>query len=388
MSRLLLALSFIIVISSCSKLGSNEFLVKGKIENSLGKTIFLSEVDESGLVTVDSVLLDKEGGYKLKGKTSFPKFYLLRISPNDYVTLLVDSADIITVNADANDFVKSHSVEGSDDMVLVKSLVDRMDKTQAQIDSIGKIYESFVGSESLDSVKSEIDRQFNEIVTNQRDFSKKFIETNPGSMSSMLALSQQIIPQRVPVFVIPDDLAYFEKVDAELVKLYPGSKDAQQLHKFVGQVKEQAMQQSNAAGFGIGDVVPDISLNNPQGKVISLYSLKGKYVLLDFWAGWCSPCRQENPNLVENYKKYKNKGFEIFQVSLDKEKSQWIAAIEKDKLGEWKHVSDLQFWQSAPASEFNITSIPANFLLNPKGEVIAINLRGPALGAKLEELFR
>jgi peroxiredoxin len=388
MSRLLLALSFIIVISSCSKLGSNEFLVKGKIENSLGKTIFLSEVDESGLVTVDSVLLDKEGGYKLKGKTSFPKFYLLRISPNDYVTLLVDSADIITVNADANDFVKSHIVEGSDDMVLVKSLVDRMDKTQAQIDSIGKIYESFVGSESLDSVKSEIDRQFNEIVTNQRDFSKKFIETNPGSMSSMLALSQQIIPQRVPVFVIPDDLAYFEKVDAELVKLYPGSKDAQQLHKFVGQVKEQAMQQSNAAGFGIGDVVPDISLNNPQGKVISLYSLKGKYVLLDFWAGWCSPCRQENPNLVENYKKYKNKGFEIFQVSLDKEKSQWIAAIEKDKLGEWKHVSDLQFWQSAPASEFNITSIPANFLLNPKGEVIAINLRGPALGAKLEELFR
>lgn len=388
MSRLLLALSFIIVISSCSKLGSNEFLVKGKIENSLGKTIFLSEVDESGLVTVDSVLLDKEGEYKLKGKTSFPKFYLLRISPNDYVTLLVDSADIITVNADANDFVKSHSVEGSDDMVLVKSLVDRMDKTQAQIDSIGKIYESFVGSESLDSVKSEIDRQFNEIVTNQRDFSKKFIETNPGSMSSMLALSQQIIPQRVPVFVIPDDLAYFEKVDAELVKLYPGSKDAQQLHKFVGQVKEQAMQQSNAAGFGIGDVVPDISLNNPQGKVISLYSLKGKYVLLDFWAGWCSPCRQENPNLVENYKKYKNKGFEIFQVSLDKEKSQWIAAIEKDKLGEWKHVSDLQFWQSAPASEFNITSIPANFLLNPKGEVIAINLRGPALGAKLEELFR
>jgi peroxiredoxin len=263
-----------------------------------------------------------------------------------------------------------------------------MSQTQSQIDSLGKAYELFIGTSSLDSAKSEIDRQFNEIVKNQTDFSKKFVDEHPASMTSMLALSQQIIPQRVGSFVIPDDIAYFEKVDKELFKLYPESKDAQSLHSFIAQVKSQQLQESSSNGYKIGDIVPDISLSNPNGKTLSLYSLKGKYVLLDFWAGWCKPCRMENPNLVENYKKYKNKGFEIFQVSLDKEKSQWVEAIEKDQLGEWLHVSDLQFWQSAPARTYNITQIPANFLLNPKGEIIAINLRGLALGNKLAEIFR
>jgi thiol-disulfide isomerase/thioredoxin len=377
-----------ILVASCSQLGDNEFLVKGKIDNFEGKTIFLSEIDESGMRTVDSVIIDKSGEFKLTGKTSFPKFYLFRTSPNDYITLLIDSANVLTITADANNLLESYKVEGTPELVLIKNLNDRMQETQNQIDSLGKIYQSLIGTSSLDSAKKEIDAQFNTIVAQQQEFSRKFVETNSKSMVSLLALSQQIVPQRVGVFNIPDDLSYFEKVDSELYKLYPESKDVQALHTYITSIKSQEIQQESSTGFKVGDMVPDISLNNPQGKELSLYSLKGKYVLLDFWAGWCKPCRMESPVLVENYKKYNSKGFEIFQVSLDKDKSAWIDAINKDQLNEWYHVSDLQYWQSAPARAFNISSIPANFLLNPKGEVIAMNLRGEALGAKLAEIFQ
>lgn len=387
MKQFILLAVFTSLVLSCSQLGDNEFLVKGKIENGEGKTIFLSDFGPSGMFNIDSVTIEKNGSFKLKGKTSHPKFYVLRISPNEYITLLIDSANILEVYADAGDFVKSHKVEGSEDMVLISQLVERMNITQAKIDSLGKIYESFIGTESIDSAQKAVDDEFNRITDQQREFSKKFVETNASSMASLLALSQQIIPQRVGVFTLPEDVAYFEKVDAELFKLYPESKDVQSLHNFIAQIKTQDKQPVNSQGFGIGDVVPDISMKNPEGKTLSLYSLRGKYVLLDFWAGWCRPCRLENPYLVENYRKFKSRGFEIFQVSLDKERKQWVDAIEKDELGEWYHVSDLQFWQSAPARLYNISQIPANFLLNPKGEVIAINLRGETLGAKLAEIF-
>ena len=137
----------------------------------------------------------------------------------------------------------------------------------------------------------------------------------------------------------------------------------------------------------IGSVAPEISYPSPDGSVISLSSLRGKYVLIDFWASWCSPCRRENPNLVSNYKRFHDKGFEIFQVSLDKTKDAWIKAIKKDNLSWPNHVSDLKYWDSEPARQYNVRSIPSNFLLDPDGKVIAKDLRGIALGKKLAEIF-
>jgi thiol-disulfide isomerase/thioredoxin len=138
----------------------------------------------------------------------------------------------------------------------------------------------------------------------------------------------------------------------------------------------------------VGDDAPDIVLQNADGKTMKLSDLRGKVVLIDFWASWCGPCRRENPNVVKVYEQYKSKGFDIYSVSLDNSKDRWIEAIAKDNLGWPSHVSDLKGWQSAGAALYKVRGIPATFLVDQKGKIIAKNLRGPYLEQKLEELFR
>ena len=140
-------------------------------------------------------------------------------------------------------------------------------------------------------------------------------------------------------------------------------------------------------GTNIGDEAPDIVMNNPDGVQMKLSDLRGQLVLVDFWASWCGPCRRENPNVVRLYNEYKSKGFTVFSVSLDHDKSKWINAIEKDKLSWPNHVSDLKRWQSDPARIYQVKGIPTTFLIDQNGVVIGKNLRGEALDKKLKELF-
>lgn len=156
----------------------------------------------------------------------------------------------------------------------------------------------------------------------------------------------------------------------------------------------KSISEQGPSGLSIGDPAPALSFEGPDGKTRSLSDLKGKVVLIDFWASWCRPCRAENPNVVKTYNAYKSaefksaKGFEVFSVSLDRNKTDWVKAIEKDGLVWDGHVSDLKFWQSAGARAYNVNSIPATFLIDEKGVIIAKNLRGNALESTLKKLLK
>jgi len=174
-----------------------------------------------------------------------------------------------------------------------------------------------------------------------------------------------------------------EKEMASLVDIADRLGKARPTHP---QVQQFVNNLQRLQGVNEGAMAPEINLATPAGPTLALSSLRGKYVLIDFWASWCGPCRRENPNVVKTYATYKDKGFEIFGVSLDQNREAWLKAIETDKLV-WKHVSDLQYWNSAGAQAYQVNSIPQTFLVDPTGRIIAKGLRGAALDNYLAKLF-
>ena len=162
----------------------------------------------------------------------------------------------------------------------------------------------------------------------------------------------------------------------------------EQYNKNLQQLQAQQAYQKMESSTAIGATAPELSFKNPEGKVLKLSELRGKVVLVDFWASWCRPCRMENPNVVAAYKKFKDKGFAIYSVSLDQNADSWKAAIGQDGLAWPNHVSDLKGWQSEPAHLYGVQSIPAQFLLDKDGKIVAKNLRGEQLEQKLAELLK
>jgi len=373
-------------ITSCSS-NKNSFELSGKIENSAGEMLVLKEMRTNSLEAVDSVKIGESGDFLLKSEIATPNFYILEKDPNNYITLILSQGENVKISADGSSMMTDYEIKGSKDSELLKDYTSKLLSVIEDLGNLSQIYRDSVQSPNIQTIMQDLDKQSEELGNDMRDFTISFIDDNPESLASLMALYQQLAPRQYILDPLTD-IEYYEKVDESLNSLYPESEPVITLHSHVTDLKERKKaEEMRGGGINLGDVPPEISLPTPDGETLSLSSTRGKVVLLDFWAAWCSPCRQENPNLVSNYNKYKDKGFDIFQVSLDKDKASWVKGIEEDTLGAWKHVSDLKFWQSSVVPIYNIQSIPANYLLDKEGKVIGVNLRGPALGAKLEEVF-
>lgn len=378
---LILALSF----NSCETT-PEFFTISGEIKNANGEKLYLIELQTNNVVFLDSVILNDEGIFSFKGQTDIPKFYALRTSANNYLTLIVHPLEQIVVKTNGENLANNPAIEGSPESLRVSELREMLDKSVKKLDSLGMYYKSILGTNEVYRVRDSLNALSQEIITRHTEYTKDFILNNPESLASLMALYQQIAPRKY-VLNPKDHLEYFTLVDSALMAKYPESDAVKSLHTQMNEINRQLKVENEINRIvGIGVLAPEIELQNPNGDTVTLSSLRGKYVLLDFWASWCRPCRIENPNLVKSYNKYHEKGFEIFQVSLDKKKESWLEAIESDQL-DWIHVSDLQYWNSEAAKLYQVQAIPASFLLDRNGKIVAKNLRGDALEAKLSEIF-
>jgi peroxiredoxin len=227
---------------------------------------------------------------------------------------------------------------------------------------------AFSEGKGTDSLRTVFMSRINKAQSDFVSFQKEFVKKNPDKFISLLLLPE--ILKVTQHFLVGDTL--FNALSTK-IKSTPTAK----------RVKEYINSEKR---LSIGAIAPDFTQTDTINKKLSLSSLRGKYVLLDFWASWCGPCRQENPNVVEAYEAFKNKGFTVLGVSLDRDKKSWIGAIHKDNLN-WNHVSDLQQWSNQVAVLYGIQSIPGNFLIDPQGKIIGRNLRGADLTDKLRELL-
>lgn len=361
--NILITLLVLAGLLSCAK--PEGFIIKGIIHGRDSGKIKLLRYSGEKYITEDSANI-VNGKFELKGKTDLPELRLISLDTKKVVAQFFAENGEIYVKIDA-DSINKAGIKGSKSDEEYATLTKEFMNNTREIQVIqNKFMEAQQKHDDQGIKQAQADYQA--VVQNQDVYVKNFIREHRKSTVSPLAALMQF-SQEISA----------HEIDTLINFLDPS------IHKsiYVTELKKIA---DRLRVTEIGSIAPDFTLNTPEGTPFSLSALKGKIVLIDFWASWCKPCRLENPNVVAIYNQYKNKGFDILGVSLDKEKEAWIKAIADDKLA-WHHVSDLKFWQCDVAVKYGIQAIPFTLLLDKDGKIIAKNLRGEALGKKLEEIF-
>lgn len=384
MQKIIVVIVAAVMIASCSQKVHEKFVVKGKIENApVGQTLFVERASfesKQNFVT-DSVKIKAGGEYELKGTGKEEGLYLLTIDHNPIVIFINDN-DAININLNLN---KSATPEfkGSAASTKLYSFIDFYRGKDSVLRAIATTQQA--GSDTTQ--RQVMQKQFaGEMELLNREI-KNIVHTSTSPALVCFAL------ERAGDSFSPQDLTTLVNDASDRFKEHSGIAVIKSLIKQATAAGPQQQQQQqgddgSTANYPLlNQQAPDLTMDGIDGKPLSISSFKGKYVLVDFWASWCGPCRGENPNVVAAYNKYKNKNFTILGVSLDKERGAWIAAIKQDGLT-WNHMSDLKYWQSAAVDAYHFDGIPFNVLIDPAGKIIASSLRGPALEQKLEEVLK
>ncbi len=365
--NVMLTVVLVWIMMACSQEKSG-VLITGTIKQPLiGEKVYVEKLTGTSVEVVDSISFDAEGNFQTRLEVAEPSFFRINFYDRQYVNMvLTGSEPEVTIQVDGDRANGLSVVQGSPDT----DWLDKINKSQEK----RKSDESLLNQEAIQARMNGDRDAFNEVVTQYHRVDAK----NEAALKSLI---WEATPSLAAIFGInyldlEKDIAFVDSLASKFQSELPG-------HPFTMSLTSRV---ENYKKLAVGSEAPEIALPSPEGEIVSLSSLKGNYVLIDFWAAWCRPCRAENPNVVRLYNKYKNQNFEILGVSLDRTRKAWLKAIEDDGLG-WKHISDLKYFNSAAAQLYQISAIPATYLVGPDGKIIAKGLRGESLKKKLEEIF-
>lgn len=367
-------------ISACSQTG-RKGAISGEFRGAEGKTVYLQRAVNNRLMKTDSAVISSDGSFLLVPSNPLGMdFYVVSLDDKNMITIITDSSESLMLKGDLTDLQGTVKASGSTNTETLREL-------ELQCAPINKKDQETIGKMTNVSLSKEEKDQLRQQLTDSRkqrtEVIKTWLDNNSTSLGALIVVRQ---------LDAKSDGNYYNKVFEALKPAYGNMP----MYKAMKQETDMRMAPQPQGGepaadpnspVALGKAAPEIEMKDVSGKTRKLSDLKGKTVLIDFWASWCGPCRRENPNVVTAFDKYNKDGFEVFSVSLDRAKEPWIAAIEKDGL-KWKnHVSELKHWDCSAAKTYGVSSIPKTFLVDKDGKIIGSDLRGPALEAKLQAIY-